>query len=174
MKSRGWKGFEKLKVSLESTIGAALPLAKMFFYCHVYFQVVKSCSCLGGWEESFGESRQSDSVAGEQTVEDERLVYLKQRGFGLKSVNYLLGQWTANKRPLGPETGTWQRFWNRKRRDPLELVKSPRPCRQAWERWYSIKVTWTLVKPGPETNLRPQVQEAKLHLQVELILTAMC
>lgn len=92
MRSRGRKGFKKLKVSSESTIGAALPLAKMVFCCHVYFQDVKSCSCLGGWEESFGESQQSDSVGGERTMKDEWLVYLKQRGFGLKSVNYLLGQ----------------------------------------------------------------------------------
>lgn len=38
----------------------------MVFCCHVYFQDVKSCSCLGGWEESFGESQQSDSVGGDE------------------------------------------------------------------------------------------------------------
>lgn len=79
-------------MSLESTTGATLPLAKMVFYCHTYFQVVKSCFCLGGWEESYGESLQNDSIGGEQTLEDEWLMYLKQRGFGLKSVDYLLGQ----------------------------------------------------------------------------------
>lgn len=50
---------------------------------------------------------------------------------------------------------------------PTGIGEEPMPHRQDWGRWHPIKATRSLVRPDPETNLGPQVQEAKLHLQLE-------
>lgn len=36
MRTRVWKGFERLKIGLQSTTGAAFPLVKIVFYCFMF------------------------------------------------------------------------------------------------------------------------------------------
>lgn len=48
----------------------------------------------------------------------------KQRGLCLKSVHYLLGQWTVNKRPLDQKQELGRDFETGRDYDLLEVVKS--------------------------------------------------